>query len=298
MRCAVIETNLTQSDSALKTSLVSLTNNMYFSRGVLLLLVAVFAVPSWQRSILDTIREEDELSSFRSLLFRYDVERLLQGNLTIFAPTNEAFAKYWGILNEKILLNHIVNWELPLDTLDSRTRLITQDNYPTLFVTRGQDFIYVNNAKLDFNQQNYVVSLENEKRTIQVTSLISFALNFNKTIFPITDTLRDRRSFGSSSANTLIPSSQGLRFHVIASPRLQPLFHRHHRQRRFLLVHQLQQEHVLHPAEHAIVRTPQKRNRSEHPKRTHSAVPCSVHKTQREEFPVPHDVPRVTERNS
>lgn len=131
---------------------------MSFLRKVLLLLTAL-TLPNLSqssRSILDVIRENDDFSTFRSLLFRYDATRLLQGNVTVFVPINEAFENYRGPLDEKILLNHIVNWTVLLEELDSRTRIVTQESYPTLWVTRGRDFLFVNGAKIDVERSNYV----------------------------------------------------------------------------------------------------------------------------------------------
>lgn len=147
---------------------------MRFLRSVLLLIV-VFTVSCSPRSILDIIREEEDFSSFRSFLFRYELGVLLEGTLTVFVPTNAAFANYRGVLDKKVLLNHFVNWTLPLDTLDSRTRIITQDNYPCLWVSRGRDFLYVNNAKIDLDRSKYTLTVESgDKKSIQVTTFTLF----------------------------------------------------------------------------------------------------------------------------
>lgn len=135
---------------------------MFFLRNVLLL-VSVFTITSSTRSVLDVIREDELFSSFRSLLYRYDGISLLQGNISVFVPTNTAFQNFRGVLDEKILLNHIVNWTVLLEDLDSRTEIVTQECYPRLRITRGLDFIYVNNAKIDLEHSIYT------GETIQVT---------------------------------------------------------------------------------------------------------------------------------
>lgn len=142
---------------------------MHFLRNVLLLLAAA-SVVSTTRSLLDTIREDEDFSSFRSLLFRYDAATLLQdANVTVFVPTNAAFERYRGVLDGRILLNHVVNWTVELEEMDSRTRLVTQESYPTLWVTRGQDFVFVNGAKIDLERSKYVAVVKpGEKVTIQV----------------------------------------------------------------------------------------------------------------------------------
>lgn len=146
---------------------------MHFLRTVLLLIAATSSTYSASRSIFNIIRESDEFSSFRSLLYRHNpYGSFFRGNVTVFAPTNAAFAKYKGVLDEKILLNHLVNWTLPLETLDSRTRIVTQDNYPYLWVTRGKDFLFVNNAKIDLNRSNYVFVTQQAVQVIIVLSKI------------------------------------------------------------------------------------------------------------------------------
>lgn len=131
---------------------------MYVLQNAALLIVTsiLISTNSSSRSILDTIRENEQFTNFRSLLFRYyDALLLLQGNVTIFLPTNEAFSQFKGVLDEKVLLNHIVNRTLPLEVMDSRTRIVTQENYPSLWVTRGVDFLFVNNAQIDLKKSIY-----------------------------------------------------------------------------------------------------------------------------------------------
>lgn len=174
---------------------------MHFLRTVLLFTVAYLASSS-ARSILDIIRVEEDFSSFRSLLFRHDPEALFRGNVTVFVPTNIAFTKYKRVLDEKILLNHIVYWTLPLDELDSRTRIVTQENYPTLWITRGRDFVYVNNAKIDLDRSNYVISIEHgTERTVQVIMISLFVVMV--LMFAFLDYLCDRRSSSTCADCTL-----------------------------------------------------------------------------------------------
>lgn len=117
----------------------------------------LFAIPSTRPSLLEVISKEPEFSSFKTLLYRYDPSNLINGSLTVFVPTNSAFERYTGVLDKKILLNHVANEALPLGNLDSRSRIVTQKRHPALWVTRGRDYIYVNNALVDVNRSDYAV---------------------------------------------------------------------------------------------------------------------------------------------
>lgn len=170
---------------------------MHFLQHLLLLITATFTASSFSsRSILDIIRNDDNFTIFRSLLFRYDGVELLHGNVTVFVPTNGAFTKYSGVLDERILLNHIINWTLPLEMMDSRTRIVTQKSYPALFVARGVDFVYVNNAKIDLERSKFVAMVKTDgvKDRLQLTvQVIIIVLPLQKNvIFCFVDALCNR----------------------------------------------------------------------------------------------------------
>lgn len=77
----------------------------------------------------------------------------------------------------KILLNHVVNWTIPLEEMDSRTRIVTQESYPCLWVTRGPEFLFVNSAKIDLERSNYVAVAKTG--AIQVIMPFSFVVKLN-----------------------------------------------------------------------------------------------------------------------
>jgi len=67
------------------------------------------------------IKEYDNFDRFRSLLDQVgDCSKILRGNgpFTVFVPTNSAFDKYDGVIDEEVIKTHIVAQDLYSDELD------------------------------------------------------------------------------------------------------------------------------------------------------------------------------------
>ncbi|XP_037077554.1 fasciclin-1-like isoform X2 [Pollicipes pollicipes] len=118
--------------------------------------LAVCLAASQAKSVNELMAERPELSEFLNLLksdqLTSDIMRLQEG--TVFAPTNEAMAKYQGVRNYQLLKYHMVNVAQPSSQLVTERSVLTRlKGSQAVFVTvqprRGDEpDIFVNNARL------------------------------------------------------------------------------------------------------------------------------------------------------
>ncbi|KAL3900264.1 MAG: hypothetical protein SGARI_006281 [Bacillariaceae sp.] len=66
------------------------------------------------------IKEYDNFDRFRAMIDQVDCAKLLRGNgpFTVFAPTNSAFDKFDGMIDEEVIKTHIIPQDLYTDELD------------------------------------------------------------------------------------------------------------------------------------------------------------------------------------
>ncbi|CAH2991622.1 unnamed protein product [Chilo suppressalis] len=141
-------------------------------RGVLLFTVLCVSLAAADRkpTIAEKLREDADLSQFLALLERNVVANtsLQYRQLTMFAPTNEAFQRYNGMMDDNLVLYHISNLATTLTNLDYAISSEFDGN-PPLWVTRRRDAmhddIYVNNAKVHVSR-SYQATNRNGKRQV------------------------------------------------------------------------------------------------------------------------------------
>ncbi|CAK1546048.1 unnamed protein product [Leptosia nina] len=140
--------------------------------GLFVLLFVMFATAIADRkpTIAEKLKEDADLSQFLALLERNVVANmsLQYRQMTLFAPTNAAFQKYNGEMDDFLVLYHISNLATTLSNLDYSISSELDGN-PPLWVTRKRDpqhdDIYVNNAKVDVSR-SYQATNRNGKRQV------------------------------------------------------------------------------------------------------------------------------------
>ncbi|KAL4707897.1 hypothetical protein ACJJTC_013688 [Scirpophaga incertulas] len=124
-------------------------------------------------TIAEKLREDADLSQFLALLERNAVANtsLQYRQLTMFAPTNEAFQRYNGEMDDSLVLYHISNLATTLTNLDYAVSSEFDGN-PPLWVTRRRDTmhddIYVNNAKVYVSRSYQAVNRNGKRQVLHV----------------------------------------------------------------------------------------------------------------------------------
>ncbi|XP_045765783.1 fasciclin-1 isoform X3 [Maniola jurtina] len=145
---------------------------------LLLVMFTSFVVAERKPTISEKLREDADLSQFLALLERNAVVNtsLQYRQMTLFAPTNEAFQRYSGEMDDSLVLFHISNLATTLANLDYSISSELDGN-PPLWITRRRDTmhddIYVNNAKVDISR-SYQATNRNGK--LQVLHVIDQVL--------------------------------------------------------------------------------------------------------------------------
>ncbi|XP_037975018.2 fasciclin-1 isoform X2 [Plutella xylostella] len=143
--------------------------------GLVLLLVLCAGVVGAERkmTIAEKLREDADLSQFLALLERNAVANtsLQYRQLTLFAPTNQAFQRYAGEMDDSLVLYHIANLATTLSNLDYAISSDLDGN-PPLWVTRRSeamhDDIYVNNAKVDISRSFQSVNRNGKRQVLHI----------------------------------------------------------------------------------------------------------------------------------
>ncbi|KAJ0178802.1 hypothetical protein K1T71_005577 [Dendrolimus kikuchii] len=137
---------------------------------LLLLMCRGLAAADRKLTVAEKLREDADLSQFLALLERNVVANtsLHYRQMTLFAPTNEAFQRYSGDMDDSLVLYHISNLATTLTNLDYAISSELDGN-PPLWVTRRRDTmhddIYVNNAKV-YVTRSYQAFNKNNKRQV------------------------------------------------------------------------------------------------------------------------------------
>ncbi|XP_049869898.1 fasciclin-1 isoform X1 [Pectinophora gossypiella] len=137
---------------------------------VMLLLMATATLADRKMTIYEKLREDADLSQFLALLERNQIANstLQFRQMTLFAPTNQAFQRYNGDMDDSLVLYHISNLAITLTNLDYAISSELDGN-PPLWVTRRRDAmhddIYINNAKVDVSR-SYQAANRNGKRQV------------------------------------------------------------------------------------------------------------------------------------
>ncbi|CAG9815140.1 unnamed protein product [Phaedon cochleariae] len=116
---------------------------------------------SCQRSktVYQKIQQEPQFAEFNALVRSNRVARLNLHfeQLTVFVPENRAFRDLQGDLNSNLAFYHMSFDVYPLDSLGKKNSLssVNLEN-PPLWITRVDEDVYVNNAKILQDKSNYV----------------------------------------------------------------------------------------------------------------------------------------------
>ncbi|CAG9559964.1 unnamed protein product [Danaus chrysippus] len=91
--------------------------------------------------------------------------------MTLFAPTNQAFQRYTGEMDDSLVLFHISNLATTLTNLDYSISSELDGN-PPLWITRRRDSmhddIYVNNAKVDITRTYQATNRNGKQQVLHV----------------------------------------------------------------------------------------------------------------------------------
>ncbi|XP_073943159.1 fasciclin 1 Fas1 domain-containing isoform X2 [Choristoneura fumiferana] len=124
-------------------------------------------------TIAEKLTEDADLSQFLALLSRNVVSNtsLHHRQMTLFAPTNEAFQRYNGEMDDNLVLYHISNLATSLTNLDYAISSELDGN-PPLWVTRRRDImhddIYVNNARVLASRSYQAFNKNNNRQVLHV----------------------------------------------------------------------------------------------------------------------------------
>nr|XP_032512691.1 fasciclin-1 isoform X3 [Danaus plexippus plexippus] len=124
-------------------------------------------------TIAEKLREDTDLSQFLALLERNVVANmsLQYRQMTLFAPTNQAFQRYTGEMDDSLVLFHISNLATTLTNLDYSISSELDGN-PPLWITRRRDSmhddIYVNNAKVDITRTYQATNRNGKQQVLHV----------------------------------------------------------------------------------------------------------------------------------
>ncbi|XP_030025559.1 fasciclin-1 isoform X1 [Manduca sexta] len=143
--------------------------------GPIVLLVMCFSVAVADRkmTVAEKLQEDADLSQFLALLERNIIANtsIHYRQMTLFAPTNEAFQRYTGDMDDNLVLYHISNLATTLTNLDYAISSELDGN-PPLWVTRRRDTmhddIYVNNAKVYVSRSYQAYNRNNKRQVLHV----------------------------------------------------------------------------------------------------------------------------------
>ncbi|XP_068630999.1 fasciclin-1 [Battus philenor] len=144
--------------------------------GLIVLLFVIsqsFVIAERKMTIAEKLQEDVDLSQFLALVERNMVANvsLQYRQMTMFAPTNEAFQRYNGEMDDNLVLYHISNLATTLSNLDYSISSELDGN-PPLWVTRRRDTmhddIYVNNAKVHITRSYQAVNGNGKLQVLHV----------------------------------------------------------------------------------------------------------------------------------
>ncbi|XP_047022564.1 fasciclin-1 isoform X1 [Helicoverpa zea] len=151
-------------------------------RLVLLLVMCTGLVRADRKlTVVEKIRGDGDLSQFLSLLERNVIANttLHYRQMTLFAPTNEAFQRFNGELDDSLVLYHIANLATTLSNMDYAISTDLDGNPPLWVTTRRgpmHDDIYVNNAKVYVTRSYQAVNRNNKLQVLHVIDQVLLPL--------------------------------------------------------------------------------------------------------------------------
>ncbi|KAF5281303.1 hypothetical protein FQR65_LT14764 [Abscondita terminalis] len=145
---------------------------------VFLLIISVSA-KHWKPTIYQKIRQTPKFTQFLALLEanRPAKINLQYGEMTAFVPTNEAFEWYSGGLMNELVNYHLVWYAKRTKDLESGFLITVLDENPPIWITKLDDEIYVNNARLIPELSDYVSEISNAPNKQQVLHVIDEVLD-------------------------------------------------------------------------------------------------------------------------
>ncbi|XP_014367289.1 fasciclin-1 isoform X2 [Papilio machaon] len=157
---------------------------------LLFVMSSSLVVAETKMTIAEKLQEDADLSQFLALVNRNMVANmsLQYRQMTMFAPTNEAFQRYNDEMDDNLVLYHISNLATTLTNLDYAISSELDGN-PPLWITRRRDTmhddIYVNNAKVYITRSYQAV---NGKGKLQVLHVIDQVLQPLQPLGPMSTT--------------------------------------------------------------------------------------------------------------
>ncbi|KAF5296314.1 hypothetical protein FQA39_LY12531 [Lamprigera yunnana] len=155
---------------------------MFFKRLVLILFLASLGrvcCKQWKPTIYQKIRQTPKLTQFLALLEANRPAKLnLQyGEMTVFAPTNEAFEWYSGGLLNDLVNYHMVWYAKQTKNLENGFLITVLDENPPLWVTKTDDEIYINNARIVQDLSDYASEINSVPKKLQVLHVVDEVLD-------------------------------------------------------------------------------------------------------------------------
>lgn len=148
---------------------------------ILCVFISVFSISGkyWKPTVYQKIRQSPKLTQFYSLLESNRPAKLnLQyGEMTVFVPTNEAFEWFsGGNLND--IINYHMAWYAK-QTKDLKTGHLTTvlEENPPLWVTKLEDDIFINNARIIPEISDYTSEINNKPKKPQVLHVVDEVLD-------------------------------------------------------------------------------------------------------------------------
>ncbi|GLV45379.1 Fasciclin 1 [Carabus blaptoides fortunei] len=113
------------------------------------------------------------LFQFYDLLMSNTVSNFTLKNrqVTIFAPTNAAFQRYSGTLDESLVLYHMINLAKTTDQLGSVVSSELEGNPPLWITIRkgaSKDHVFINNGEVLMDHSNYVATNNGKRQVLHV----------------------------------------------------------------------------------------------------------------------------------
>ncbi|KAF9806684.1 hypothetical protein SFRURICE_020740 [Spodoptera frugiperda] len=154
---------------------------------------------------------------FLSLLERNVVANttLHYRQMTLFAPTNEAFQRFNGELDDSLVLYHIANLATTLSNMDYAISTDLDGNPPLWVTTRRgamHDDIYVNNAKVYVSRSYQAVNRNNKLQVLHVIDQVLLPLQPHGSFRQKVNQLKKSKVFDSDGRHTFfIPVDEGFK---------------------------------------------------------------------------------------
>ncbi|KAB0791610.1 hypothetical protein PPYR_03410 [Photinus pyralis] len=146
---------------------------------LILLCRALAYAKSWKPTVYQKIRQTPKLGQFLALIEsnRSSKLNLQYGELTVFAPTNEAFEWYSGRQLNDVINYHMVWYAKETKDLEDGFLTTVAEENPPVWITKLEDETYVNNARIIPDLSDYRSENNNVPSKSQVLHVIDEVLN-------------------------------------------------------------------------------------------------------------------------